>query len=393
MASYKAFWYTDDGNLRHLGRKHLGLLLEKYGPQLQSAGIVVEEPEKDEEYYRRLAAVFMRPEGIPKVLHEALYYIKGLDNDSGLNRIAWAVKEKLLSVDMEANTSIADKVLQAWLQNADLIKKLHIDIGLDASKSFVHFKPIRQPVPPMKSIKDAKAGFEKDQADVFRAHGRGGFCEIEQHFRNKEYVFVIRHGNPYRRDTEYKNNTTEPLYYWPGVQDLMVYNPSTFTLRMNAQISWHKRSYARNFGQYFFDDPDLFAERNVFTLMPIIERGRQILNGTLYGIEEIAMVELQSLVDEELNDVRIRRSKDVFTSYEREDGLPQNEDLTSASFRIRFVGAKSFRTVMVSGSKARYTQDRNGRHVTDWLQDNGFVIGGKIEDGDVEDGDGADDVE
>jgi hypothetical protein len=49
------------------------------------------------------------------------------------------------------------------------------------------------------------------------------------------------------------------------------------------------------------------------------------LDGTLYGIEEIALVELQTVADEELNDMRIRRSKDVFTSYERENGIPGDE--------------------------------------------------------------------
>lgn len=395
MAAYKAFWYTDDGNLRRLGRHHLRALLAAYAGELAAAGLAVEEPERDEEYYRRLAAVFMRPEGIPAALHEALYHIKGLDSDTGLNRIAWAAGEGLLRLDMGENSSTADKVLQAWLQDRELVRRLHVEVGLDASKSFVHFRPVRQPAPPMRALDAAvKAAFGKEQGEVFLAHGRGRFCEIERHFRNGEHVFVVRHGNPYRRDTEYRDDAAEPLYYWPVVQDLVVYTPATQTLRMNVQPPWHKRSYARNVGRHLFGDPDLFAERNVFTLQPLRDRGREVLDGTLYGIGEIALVELQSAVDEDLNDVRIRRSRDVFESYEREGGLPEEEELTQAGFRVRFAGAKSHRTVTVSGSRARYTQDRNGRHVTAWLQGNGFVIGGKIEAWDVEDGgDGGDGVE
>ncbi len=30
MASYKAFWYTDEANHRHFGRQHLKDLLDNY---------------------------------------------------------------------------------------------------------------------------------------------------------------------------------------------------------------------------------------------------------------------------------------------------------------------------------------------------------------------------
>lgn len=390
MASYKAFWYTDETNLRHLGRQHLKALLNNYAVQLNDAKIVIEEPAELEAYYRKLTAVFLRPEGIPPELHEALYYIKALDNDNGLSRIAEAVKVKKLNIDMGALSSTADKVLQAWLQNETLVKSLQVEVGLDASKSFVHFKPMRQPDPVMKQLGHVKKAFEKDLSAIFALHGRGTFCEIEGHARNHEHVFVMRHGDPYRRDTELKKQVTvAPLYFWPGVQDLVVYNSKSQTLRMNVQAPWHKKAYAENFGKHLFGDPGLFTEKEVFTLTPLATKGRAVLNGTLYGIEEISLVELQSVVDEELNDLRIRRSKDVFTSYENEnDGeLPSNEKFKQACFRVRFAGSKSYRNVMVSGSRAKYTQDQNGRHVTAWLVGCGIAVDGKIADSDVEDGD------
>ncbi len=394
MASYKAFWYTEESNLRRFGREHLKALLDNYAVQLGDAGIVIEEPKGLNEYYMKLTAVFMRPEGIPPELHEALYFIKALDNDNGLNRISEAVTQKKLKIDMGADTSTADKALQAWLQDETLVKSLHVEIGLDASKSFVHFKPTYHPVPKMVSFPAAKKAFEKDLSVVFQAHGRGTFCEIEQHIRNHEYVFVMHHGDPYRRDTELKLQTAiKPLYFWPGVQDLVIYNAKTKTLRMNVQAPWHKRAYAENFGRHLFGDAGLFIEKEVFTLEPVRTLGRAILNGTMYGIDEIALVELQTVADEELNDIRIRRSKDVFSSYEKENGIPEDEKIKQACFRVRFAGAKSFRNVMVSGSRARYTQDHNGRHVTAWLIGTGIAAEGKIDESDLEDGDDAGGVE
>ncbi len=394
MASYKAFWYTEESNLRHFGRQHLKALLDNYAVQLGDAGIVIEEPKDIDEYFQKLRAVFLRPEGVPDELHEALYYIKALDNDNGLNRIAEAVISKKLKIDMDADTSPADKALQAWLQDETLVKSLHVEIGLDASKSFVHFKPTYQPIPPMKKLALVKKGFEQDLSVIFQAHARGTFCEIEEHVRNHEHVFVMRHGDPYRRDTELKKQVAvKPLYFWPGVQDLVVYNSKSQTLRMNVQSPWHKNAYAQNFGKHLFGDPGLFIEKEVFTLEPLRTKGREVLNGTLYGIEEIMLVELQSVVDEELNDIRIRRSKDVFTSYENDGGALPDEKFKTACFRVKFAGAKSYRTVMVSGSRAKYTQDHNGRHVTAWLIGCGIAADGKIDDSDLEDGDDSNGME
>lgn len=159
---------------------------------------------------------------------------------------------------------------------------------------------------------------------------------------------------------------------------------------MNVQPPWQKRAYAQKFGLHLFGDPGLFIEKEVFTLEPIREMGRDILNGTLYGIEEISLIELQTSVDPELNDLRIRKSKDVFTSYEKENGIPDEEKIKQASFKIKFAGAKSHRSVTISGSKARYTQDHNGKKVTEWLIATGIAIDGIIDEFDVEDPDGAD---
>lgn len=392
MAAYKAFWYTDDGNLRNLGRTHLRQLFSRYAKELQKANLVIAEPLETDDYYKELARVFMRPEGIPPELHEALYFIHSLNNDKGLERIIQAVRKKELNIDLGSETSTADKVLQAWLQNPELVKGFQMDVSLDASKSFTHFKAVKTPVPAVRvMLGDIQAKFQDSLSTVFKEHGRGAFCEIIEYLRNHEMVYVVRHGDPYKRDNEYKKNTAQeeatpkPLYYWPCVQDLIVYNSTTKMMRTNAQCGWQKKAYAKYLGEHIFGDEDLFEERTVFTLEPLRTKGREILKGTLYGIETIQLVEMQTVVDEETNDFRIRRSKDVFASYERENGIPPDEGIKQACFRVRFVGAKSWRTVVIAGSRARYTQDANGKHVTAWLEGTGIVIGGKLDEDAVED--------
>jgi hypothetical protein len=119
---YRARWYADEDNLRHIGRQHLEQLLGRYAKELSEAGI--HPPPKDEDddsYYRLLAGVFMRPEGISDKLHDALFFIKALDTAAGESRIVRSVRRRRLAIDLAAESSTADKVLQAWFQDEDLV--------------------------------------------------------------------------------------------------------------------------------------------------------------------------------------------------------------------------------------------------------------------------------
>ncbi len=388
---YRARWYADEDNLRHIGRQHLEQLLGRYAKELGEAGISPPPKDADDDaYYRLLANVFMRPEGIPDKLHDALFFIRALDTPAGESRIVQSVRLHRLSIDLAAESSTADKVLQAWLQDEDLVRRLFVEVGIDAGKSFVHFRPESLPLPPMRAFADVREKFEKHLASVFRDRARSDQVEVMEYRRGNELVYTVRHAEPFRRDTKQKPAGTEPLYYWPSVQDLIIYNTQTHHLRMNVSLRWQRKAYAREFSLCFFDGLDLFIECKVFTLRPLFDKGRDALEARLYGIEEIRLCELQQVVDEETNDVRIRRADDVFDAYDAEDGLPQ-EPIRKAVFGVlmRKGGAYRRKVTVEEGNVAKYTQDADGRHVTAWLDGQGFTVGGPLTEEDAGDDGGA----
>jgi hypothetical protein len=345
----------------------------------------VAQPAKDDEYYKELANVFMRPEGIPVPLHEALYFIKGLDNQGGLDRIVEAANAGRLKIDLAEESSIADKALQAWLQNERLVKQMHVEVGLDASKSFLHFQAQTAKKPTMKEFAKVRDDIEASLAVVFEDAGRGYWSEVSCHVRGKDVVFVVRHGEPFRRETKRVKDGTEPLFYWPSSQDLVVYNEEYWDLRMNVQSRWQKKAYAENFGHWLFGDAHLFKEAPLYTLEPLRARGYDVLQGEAYGIDTIRLVELHSGVDEETNDVRIRRADDVLAAYQREGAeagaeaengsLLEGEPLLLAKFAVKFRDSGRERVVTVNPpNRAKYTQDRDGQCVTAWLRGAEFVL-------------------
>ena len=140
----------------------------------------------------------MRPEGIPDKLHDALFFIKALDTAAGESRIVQSVRRRRLAIDLAAASSTADKVLQAWLQDEDLVRRLFVEVGIDAGKSFVHFRPESLPLPPMRAFADVREKFEKHLATVFKDRARSDQVEVMEYRRGNELVYAVGHAEPFR---------------------------------------------------------------------------------------------------------------------------------------------------------------------------------------------------
>ena len=376
--SYRSRWYTDEGNLRSLGRDHIGLLFSRYKHELAAAGICIPCPPTDEEFYTQLAAVFSRPEGIPVALHEALFYIAGLDNDNGEARLVASVRARDLSIDLSKEYSTADKALLAWLENEQLVRNLHAQVDLDRTRSFVFFQISGDSPCVLVPFVSSKVQIEKQLEREFAKHGRGNWAGVECLERGDEVLFVVRHSEPFRRETQRKPAGPEPMYYWPVGQDLVVFDKSTKELKTNVAVGWLKRVYADVFGQHLFNPPVKFDEAAKYDLEAIRRHGRSILNGTAFGLRQIHLHELELLANGSTDDRRIRRAKDVFQAYEAEGGIPSGEPIVAASFRIRVEGINHYRTVTIRvPNRAKYTPDKEGRAIAAWMRHYGLIDSGE----------------
>jgi hypothetical protein len=373
--AYNARWYTEEGNLRTIGRDHLRRLLDHYSEKLREEDITIEEPEEDDAYYRSLVEVFMRPAGIPNELHDALYFIKGLDNARGEARLVEAVHRGRLPSNLNGDRSTADKALLAWLADEKLVRQLFLEVGLDASRSFLHLRAVSGASTRVRSFESVKNQLESDLAQIFSEHSRAEWARVTLHKRETQWVFVVERTDPFRRETKHEDNGTKPLYYWPTEQDLVVYDEEAKDLRMNVVSKWQKEKYAELFGHHLFGNKSLFRETPKYTLQPILDRGRGVLEGGAYGIKGIRLSELACKVDVDENDYRIRRADDVFSAYDNEGGIPNGEDLAWAKFAVKFEDGTGERTVTIQPpNRAKYMQDQNGTRITEWMKAHGFIV-------------------
>jgi hypothetical protein len=373
--AYKAKWYTDEGNLRSIGREHLNKLLDRYKRDLAACGIEIEEPDDDDTFYRRLVEVFMRPDGIPPTLHEALFFIEELNNARSEERLVKAAQDGRITVSFNGECSTADKALLAWLADEEAVRQLHVEVGLDASRSFLHMPSKKGARTRLKDFAAAKPHLEADLAVVFQNQSREAWAEVTYHPRGHEHVFLVKRTEPYRRETQHVPSGTQPLYFWPTSQDIVVYDADLCDLRLNVTSKWQKEAYAQIFGQYMFGDPYTFFEGAKYTLRPLRDQGPACLEASAHGISSITLHELSCKVKEDANDYRIRRADDVFKVYADEGGLPEGEELAAAKFRVKFADSSTERMVTVQPpNRAKYMQDDNGARVTAWMKEQGFIL-------------------
>jgi len=189
--------------------------------------------------------------------------------------------------------------------------------------------------------------------------------------------FLVRHGEPFTREGIIKEGESSSLFYRPEKFDVIVYNPATGEIRMNARTKGEKELYRTMFGLHFFGDKEFFEGKSKFTLEPLRDDGEDsLLREDVDGIDWVKLKEIQIAWEGTYHEVEIKKSEDVFASMRQRDWIfPISGELKKASFLIKFSDSKSARTVTLNaGNKAQFKRDDDADILEEWLSLRGFII-------------------
>jgi hypothetical protein len=132
--------------------------------------------------------------------------------------------------------------------------------------------------------------FRRAASDWFSQNGKGKNCIVRTYEDNGETVMVVRHGS-YLRMTPFWNDQQEydTLGYRPGLQDVVVFDPSQGLLQISATVKKDSDQYLLLFATYLAGNPQLAkeAQREAdFSLSPL-QQGlfRYEGNAVITGIE------------------------------------------------------------------------------------------------------------
>ena len=188
--------------------------------------------------------------------------------------------------------------------------------------------------------------------------------------------FLVRHGDPFRREGSLDGVQTSSVFYRPEKHDVLVYEATLGELRMNACNKGERETYRREFGRHLFGNEDFFPGTGKYTLEPLRTAGpAAIVCPDIDGMDWVQLKEVQFLWGGAEREIEIRKANDIFAALEGRGGsLPATTPILRASFHVKFTDAKNPRTVTIRPSNiAQYTRDSDADIVEDWLQRRGFI--------------------
>jgi hypothetical protein len=375
MAIFHLRRFSQPGTLKKVDRRVLVRFLAPYREFFRSRSM--ELPTENDGAsldIDRLLEVLMSPDtDTPDELANALYFVHEMATPEALDQLL--EEPELEDVGYDQNSTPAEVAMAVWLRNRDLLERKHAEHSLIRPTSFEYFQSEEQPRRLRAPSREALAALEQDLDNWFESKLRGRGCRVFVFPKGGEVWFLVRHGDPFKREASLKDGQPSGVFYRPEKNDVVVYNPDLGELRMNAGSKGERALYRAKFGLHLFGHEEYFPGEGKYTLEPLRERGpASIVCTDVDGLDWVVLKELQWVWGGPQAEVETRKAKDLFAAFEARNGkIPPKPRLRSARFEVKFIDAKRPRMVTVRPSNiAKYTRDPDNVLIEQWLTLRGF---------------------
>jgi hypothetical protein len=343
------------------------------GYELPAAGTGVEIE------YQRMIDIFMSPsESTPRELLDALFLVDEMSTHEGMDALIEAAGREDITLEDGDEHSPADIAIQVWLENSDILERKHAEQFLFKPKSFEYYQTDRDDPPLFTSLPTAtRQRLERDLDDWFEEKRRGSGTRVFAYPDEHEVRFLVRHGEPFKREESLTGADVSSVCYRPLKYDVVVYDRQLGELRINARLVGEKKLYRQQFGRHLFGDENCFPGTAKYTLEPLREYGADsVACGDIEGIESIVLTEVHFFWGGAQGEIEIRKAADVFAALEsRRRQMPERARIIKAAFKVKFADSNTPRSVKIRPSNiAEYTRDSDAAILERWLSLRGFFV-------------------
>ncbi len=385
MATIDLRRFTHPDTLRHIGVPYLVELLSPSREFFASRGLELPtSPTGGRVDCERLADIFMTPDtDMPKDLTDALYVIHEMSAPETMDKLIEAAEANDIDLALPDDPAPADVAVRLWLRARALLEETHAQHHLTRPKSFLSFTTDVQPAPPFTQPSDETRHAMETYMDAwFERKKRGRGCRLFVYPREGECWFMVRHGEPCRREGSLNNGQPDSVFYRPQQHDVLVYDIAQGEIRIHAGTKGERELYLRCFGRFLFGNENVFPGEGKYTLEPLIQYGVAALRNA--GIEDsIEWVRLKELeirwgdsTRGEIVETEIRKASDLFAAFDvRQFRLQASHVLKRAVFHVKFRGVRTSRSVTLEPTnKAKYERHEDSSAIVKWLQLRNFIV-------------------
>jgi hypothetical protein len=378
MAQWNLRRFTDPAVLATIRPRLLRRFLAPYRDYLDARGVPWPPGPDDAFDPDALLAAFADPgDAMPPDLMNALFLVDEAATHATADGLRDAARARGLPLDPDPDETPADLAVQVWLLDRDLLERRHAEAYAHRVRTFTSFTATRARPPALRpDYARHVPALEAALDDWFEGRQRGRGCRLFALPRPDAVWLVLRHAEPFRREAAVADRRLASVGYRPLKYDVLVYDPATGELRVNADGDPAKRLYRDLVGEHLFGDPDAFAGAAKYTLDPLRDLGADALDpDPAAGVRSVRLAEVQLRHPGHPPLTEVLRSTDLFAVWAaRGAGFPAAGVLAEATFEVGFGDARRPRRVAVRPPNvARYARDADSEPFEGWLARRGFV--------------------
>jgi hypothetical protein len=382
MATVALNRFSDHDTLRRIGDGFVIELLSPYGGFFTGRGLALPATaEAGPIDYEKLASILMTPDtDMPRALAEALFNIHDMSTPEGMDKLQDAAEERGLDLGLNGDTHPAGLAVRLWLRDSTLFEEVHAEYHLTRPKSFLTYLRDEDRVPTFAvPSRETLAAMEARMDVWFEKKRRGRGCRVLVYPRDGECWFMVRHGEPCRREgTHEQQGQPSSVFYRPQQHDILVYDTERGEIRIHAGSKGERELYRKCFGAYLFGSENFFPADGKYRLAPLARDGAESMNCLdVEGIEWVRLREIEILWGRGVDAEReVRKGADLFTSFEKRGyRLKEEWNLQRAVFSVKFANNKIPRSVTIRPSNhAKYERDDDSVFLEEWLRKRKFII-------------------
>ena len=258
----------------------------------------------------------------------------------------------VLDFDEGEEPTPADVAVQVWLKDRDLLESKHAERFLVRSKTFIFYPGSAQTRQQPELTEVVRISIQDDLDVWFDKKRRGKGCRVFAFPRGNEVWFLIRHGEPFRREGTFDDGEASSVYYRPEKFDVLIYYCDLGGMAVHATTKGEKDLYQRAFGKHFFGNAGYFGPGGNYTLLPLLEEGTGSLNCVdIEGLDWVRLKEVEVFCGNGLT--VIYKAPDLFSKLGTgAEAALRSGFLTRAGFTVKFADSRTARSVSVPSTPA-----------------------------------------
>ena len=378
MPAFNPRSFTNPDRLKSISADRLLAFFRKWEGYFRERDLILPETVDADFPYNALANVLMRPdENVPDAMVDALFYVHETANKESMEELQDLAVAAGLDMEVGEDPSPADLALQIWLQKPALLQRQHAETVALTRSRFQYFSGKRGRNSGALDLGPARLALIAEKLDEwFLKRRRGAMCHIDALPRGARTWFVVRHGEPIRREGKQHDDGTPGIaVYRPQKHDVLIFDSDTGEMAVNAGTKGEVRLYLKSFGAVLFGDEGHFSPSSRFTLKPLLDKGpAALLNDSIPAIKKARLIEIERFWGGKTKEKEVRKATDLFETWGDDwNRRIAGGSIDRATLKIKFDGDGKERTVtLLPPGLARYDRDDDNDLIDLWLREQGF---------------------